>query len=630
MLKIDLYPYYEQGLVPLPVNAEKKSPAGGFSQAEWYKTKPGWQEIKEVWQKHGSQATGAALICGWGYEVIDIDTKNDPGRSIGMKYLNLIESERPDLYERLVICGTPSGGAHIWYKYDDGCEVRGSKAIALVEYSDIDREFMGLSPNAKTGVIIETRGSGGYALIHPSPGYLMLQGNVLNMPVLNADDREYLWDVALSFNRYVKPVEQFTRTPSGSSDKPGDDYNEKADVLSLLQQHGWTYLQDRGNIVYLNRPDAPHKRTSGIYLKDKDLFVNYSTSVSDFNTGSGYSPWRVYAILEHGGDFSAAARALSDQGFGGQRKHVDYTTMPPENAPEGIEDLKQYETTLENKPSYTFDFHVVEPPDRSTPYGETKEYGVGFPGAIIGLLGKPKSRKTIASTAIIAAALTGGVVGRFKFDEPKSVLRIDTEQPDFYAWKTYWRVAVQAYGQIDRFWQYLLEDITPKQRREAITRLVAYYKPDILVIDGISDLLDSINKEDDVYQFVDQWLKPMRKNGMTIIFIHHINKGDNNSSGWIGTIMSKKCDASIDVVRVEGGYASRFVMREARAEPFDAFELITDPGMHGLLYDPDGVKPNYDYTIADEIVEQVTGQPFSRPTEDEEYIPKTNDEDLPF
>ena len=48
-----------------------------------------------------------------GMEVIDIDEKNCKG--ITKKILNTIEQGWPELYQKLVICTTPTGGAHIEY-----------------------------------------------------------------------------------------------------------------------------------------------------------------------------------------------------------------------------------------------------------------------------------------------------------------------------------------------------------------------------------------------------------------------------------------------------------------------------------------------------------------------------------
>ncbi|MCR4338771.1 MAG: YfjI family protein, partial [Gemmatimonadaceae bacterium] len=50
---------------------------------------------------------------------------------------------------------------------------------------------------------------------------------------------------------------------------------------------------------------------------DSDLLYVFSTSVAEFTPEEGYSKFRAYALLNHGGDFTAAARALKAEGYGG-------------------------------------------------------------------------------------------------------------------------------------------------------------------------------------------------------------------------------------------------------------------------------------------------------------------------
>jgi hypothetical protein len=46
------------------------------------------------------------------------------------------------------------------------------------------------------------------------------------------------------------------------------------------------------------------------------VFYVFSSNATPFEPGRGYGPFAVYALLEHGGDFAAACRALSSEGYG--------------------------------------------------------------------------------------------------------------------------------------------------------------------------------------------------------------------------------------------------------------------------------------------------------------------------
>lgn len=636
---IDIEPFINAGLIPMPADLANSKPAHGFSQAAWYKEHPSDNEIRATWVKYGPFADSVGLICGHTIELIDIDTKNDPTKTIADRYFEAIKQENIDLFSRLCICSTRSNGRHIWIRLEDGHKPMPNTALANVEYSDADR--FALNTERPTGVILETRGMGGFGFCAPTKGYEVLQGDLFSMPILTDDERFLLWDIARSFNEHVEAAPVFAgRSESASVEgKPGEDYSSRVgtdEIVNMLTKHGWRFLNHRGGVVYLNRPGAPHKHTSGIILEHKRLFVNYSTSISEFDTGKGYSYWRTYAILEHGGDFSAAARALASQGYGAQEA-IDSASIP-EPTGDTNDILAKYahlRFDLDCRPTVDFDFHVEMP--GQTPLAPWEKYGVGFPGAIIPVVGRQKSRKTTVLTAVVAASLIGRIPGHiapslFVFDEPQVVLWIDTEQPEFYFWKTQWRIAVQAFGQIDSLHAYLFRKMDPKERMQGITDLVEAIQPTILVIDGINDIFLSMNQEEVINKTINQWLMPIADKGIRIYPVLHVNEGDGKMAGWVGTILAKKSDGTIEV-EPDGGYEVTIKMKHARAKPFPAFNLRTENGMHGILYFPQFPPPAYDYTMGIEDESGDVIQPGLAP--DDTYETPLDDEpitagDLPF
>ena len=46
------------------------------------------------------------------------------------------------------------------------------------------------------------------------------------------------------------------------------------------------------------------------------VFYVFSSNAAPFEPNQAYSPFAVYALLEHQGDFAQAASALRDEGFG--------------------------------------------------------------------------------------------------------------------------------------------------------------------------------------------------------------------------------------------------------------------------------------------------------------------------
>ena len=93
---------------------------------------------------------------------------------------------------------------------------------------------------------------------------------------------------------------------------PGDDYDQRGDFASLLISHDWEKVSGGWR--------RPGKTTglSATFDKIPGRFYVFSSS-TEFEAQHTYRPWHVYAILEHGGDFSAAARKLGESGYGHQK-----------------------------------------------------------------------------------------------------------------------------------------------------------------------------------------------------------------------------------------------------------------------------------------------------------------------
>ena len=105
------------------------------------------------------------------------------------------------------------------------------------------------------------------------------------------------------------------------SHRPGDDFNSHGDVGSFLESHGWTYLRRDEVNEFWRRPGKESGQSATVRIEDSTLYV-FSSNATPFEPNESYSPFAVYAHLEHSGDFSAATRALSEMGFG-ESEHVD-------------------------------------------------------------------------------------------------------------------------------------------------------------------------------------------------------------------------------------------------------------------------------------------------------------------
>jgi hypothetical protein len=108
--------------------------------------------------------------------------------------------------------------------------------------------------------------------------------------------------------------------------KPGDDYCARGPTWhEILSPHGWKYIGESNGVQGWRRPgkdDEGLSATTGYCASEagRDLFYCFTSNAPPFAIEQTYNKFSVYALLNHGGDFKAAAAALAADGYGEQRK----------------------------------------------------------------------------------------------------------------------------------------------------------------------------------------------------------------------------------------------------------------------------------------------------------------------
>ncbi|MBX3427932.1 MAG: AAA family ATPase [Pirellulales bacterium] len=244
-------------------------------------------------------------------EVVDLDDVSLMGEFFGE-----IEARCPGLLERLTIVRTPRPGYHLIYR----CSmVEGNKVLAR-----------GPDGNA----LIETRGAGGYALAPGSPGCCHPTGReyehasgppLTDLPTITAVERAAIFAAARVFDeKPPEPRENPVGVINGTHDgvSPGDGYNARATWCEILTPHGWRENFTRGDVTHWTRPGKEEGTSATTGLRSKggtELIYIFSTSATPFEANCGYSKFAAFTLLNHDGDFAAAARALASQGYGDRR-----------------------------------------------------------------------------------------------------------------------------------------------------------------------------------------------------------------------------------------------------------------------------------------------------------------------
>jgi hypothetical protein len=272
--------YISYGLSVIPCN-------GKFPTIKWkeYQTTPPGFET-ENWSGN------IAIICGavsGGLLCIDFDIKNGNKWD---EWISIIQDQYPQLLSKLAIESTPSGGYHVVFRTDISI---GNKKLAI-------------NTGGKDATI-ETRGEGGYFVCFPSENYEMYYGSFEFIQKLSNEETEILIQACKSEPQKSKSTTNICGlTPFG-------DYNNRSDIISLLNSHGWSTVFSRGNTTYFRRPGKEGRCISASWNNVPDRFYVFTTS-TQFENMHIYKASAVYSILEHQGNFSDAARELYKQGYG--------------------------------------------------------------------------------------------------------------------------------------------------------------------------------------------------------------------------------------------------------------------------------------------------------------------------
>jgi replicative DNA helicase len=291
---------------------------------------------------NGANVKGLGIICGaisGDLEVIDVDTKYDLTGSLWDELTALLKDHLADVYNRLVIAQTKSGGYHIYYRCSSiasnlklanrlTTEAEKQKAyIFEIERGGLAEKAKKASENDKQRVLIETRGQGGYVIAPPTPGYTYLQGNPCNIPTITPEEREVIFSISQSFDELVEEVKPKVSTTSATASSstelsPFEDYNLRGDVVTLLDSKGWKAINQQGQRINLLRPGKTDSKTSGNFHTGLRVLRVFSSS-TEFNPEKGYNPSQVFSLLECSGDNTIAYRKLLDLGYGKPYKAED-------------------------------------------------------------------------------------------------------------------------------------------------------------------------------------------------------------------------------------------------------------------------------------------------------------------
>jgi putative DNA primase/helicase len=327
-----------------------KAPLGQWKQAQ---TERATAEQLHAWFSGGHPGIGIVLgnVSG-GLEMLEFEGRAVT-EGVAREFTEICDdSGLGELWQRLrtgYLETTPSGGGHLVYRVTDGPVLPNTK---LARRPATAAEIAA-KPSDKVKPLIETRGEGGFVVTAPSHGpvhetglpWQLASGGPATVPAITAAERDALFAVARMLDQMPAPdapapaaVDEagaflFGSTPvleEPGALRPGDDFEQRTPWADILKPHGWTLVRSGGQTSYWRRPGKDQGMISATtgHATDRDRLYVFSTS-TEFDPERPYTKFGAYAVLEHGGDHSAAARTLRAQGYGTRPEPTRHLTVVP-------------------------------------------------------------------------------------------------------------------------------------------------------------------------------------------------------------------------------------------------------------------------------------------------------------
>jgi putative DNA primase/helicase len=332
--------WHQHNCAVVPARADgTKAPA-----AYWKRYITQRPTLNEILGWFTTDQPGLGLVCGavsGGLEMLELEGRAVAEGAIAEITTMLIDAGLGELWIRLTAEGyaehTPSGGLHLLYRVANMAVPGNTKLAARPahehELTAEERTVLSSKPDKVFHRdLAETRGEGGYVVIAPSNGpthpsgrpWKLVYGSPGVIPTITAAEREQLHRIFRCLDRVpsAEPVEartlQIVRAPDDLS--PGTDFEAKVDWADgqLLGGAGWQCVTQRDDGYRTWR--RPGKDGPGISAttgrdRDRDRLYVFSSS-TEFDTEVSITKFHAYAVLHHGGNHSAAGRALRQAGYG--------------------------------------------------------------------------------------------------------------------------------------------------------------------------------------------------------------------------------------------------------------------------------------------------------------------------
>ena len=317
--------YWDAGLTPLPrvpgdPNPHYLTADGEIRAIGWgpYKVKqPPWTTV-ERWFRLGSLATvGVTLLTG----------SHAQPRSADAAFLQILDIETAELWDAFLEEVLFLGHEAILHRCVQERSAGDGGHLGFLCTAISDTQKLSLARRADHKILIE--------LLQHQPCtvapttirckdehadgacYRLVHGTWAQPQGISPEQRQILLDVA---RRYTEVPEKVAAEPGAptTGTRPGDVLNARADIAwwqDLLTRHGWHDVSRPGwarrGVYYFQRPGKAGHAVSATYGRTGAALYVFSSNAAPFDADTAYTPFAASALLDHDGDYHAAARAIA-------------------------------------------------------------------------------------------------------------------------------------------------------------------------------------------------------------------------------------------------------------------------------------------------------------------------------
>ena len=207
-------------------------------------------------------------------------------------------------------------------------------------------------------------------------------------------------------------------------------------------------------------------------------------------------------------------------------------------------------------------------------------------GELVGITGRAKSGKTFFTSMLMALGVCNEVMGIRRIDpKPLRVLWMDTEQSEESTQEILcdrimklWQRNMPEGESIDNFPSDMFDIFNVRadawqDRLPLLETAIKEYQPDLVILDGIRDLVNDINDGILSQQVIERLMNLASETDCCIVSVLHQNKAsdDKNLRGWIGTELTYK---SFEVYECSKDSDRIFSIKQTMTRKYDIDEVL--------------------------------------------------------